>query len=91
MGKHHRTLVDIFAEPVKANIRWRDIASLLAHLGAELSVGKGSHVRAVLRGVRATFHRPHPSPDTDHGAVRSIRRFLLEAGFNETSLDETDA
>ncbi|MGE6779925.1 type II toxin-antitoxin system HicA family toxin [Vreelandella titanicae] len=26
------------------------------------------------------FHRPHPSPDTDKGAVASIRKWLEENG-----------
>jgi hypothetical protein len=37
-------------------------------------------VRVVLHGVRAVFHRPHPAKETDKGAVRSLRRFLQEAG-----------
>ena len=33
-----------------------------------------------LSGVRAVFHRPHPRKETDRGAVKSMRRFLVEAG-----------
>ncbi|MFN6309943.1 MAG: type II toxin-antitoxin system HicA family toxin, partial [Planctomyces sp.] len=33
-----------------------------------------------LNDVRAVFHRPHPQKETDKGAVRSMRRFLTEAG-----------
>ncbi|GAC19994.1 hypothetical protein GARC_3031 [Paraglaciecola arctica BSs20135] len=29
-----------------------------------------------LFGERRVFHRPHPSPDTDKGAVSSIRRWF---------------
>lgn len=53
---------------------------LLVHLGAELGEGRGSRVRVALNGVRAVFHRPHPRPELDKGAVRSLRRFLMEAG-----------
>lgn len=80
MGKHDRTLRAIFAEPVRANINWSAIESLLVHLGAEVSEGAGSRVRIALNGVRAVFHRPHPQKETDKGAVRSLRRFLIEAG-----------
>jgi hypothetical protein len=31
--------------------------------------------------VRAVFHRPHPEKTTDKGALKSVRRFLLEAGI----------
>ncbi len=34
----------------------------------------------ILNGVLATFHRPHPQPVTDKGAVKSVRRFLANAG-----------
>ncbi len=80
MGKHERTLEAIFADPVRANIMWKDVVGMLRHLGAEISEGSGSRVRIVLRGVRAVFHRPHPRKETDKGAVKSMRRFLIEAG-----------
>ncbi len=80
MSKHERTLKTIFAEPVRAGIDWDDIESLLRNQGAEISEGKGSRVRIALNGVRAVFHRPHPQKETDKGAVRSMRRFLMEAG-----------
>ncbi len=81
MGKkHRRTLAAIFAEPVRANVKWSDIEALLKTSGAEVSEGKGSRVRIALNGVRAVFHRPHPRKETDKGALRSMRRFLTEAG-----------
>ena len=54
--------------------------SLLAALGAEISEGKGSRVRIALGDIRAVFHRPHPRKETDKGALRSMKRFLSEAG-----------
>lgn len=79
-SKQRKTLAAIFAEPVGASLAWSDIEGLLLALGAKLSEGRGSRVRFVLKGVRAVFHRPHPAPTTDKGAVRSVRRFLEEAG-----------
>jgi hypothetical protein len=78
--KHQRTLAAIFADPVRSNIPWRDIEAALRAFGAEISEGSGSRVRIALNGVRAVFHRPHPRKETDKGAVRSMRRFLTEAG-----------
>ena len=80
MSKHEQTLKAIFADPVRSNIHWSDIESLLKSLGAEVSEGSGSRVRILLNGVRAVFHRPHPQRETDKGAVKSMRRFLTEAG-----------
>lgn len=79
--KHRRTLEAVFDDPVRANIMWRDIETLLTALGAELSEGRGSRVRIALNGIRAVFHEPHPEKETDKGAVRSMRRFLTEAGI----------
>ena len=79
--KHRAALVAIFAEPVRSNIRWSDIVAMLAAAGAEISEGRGSRVRISLRGVDAVFHRPHPRKETDKGAVKSMRRFLTEAGL----------
>ncbi len=79
-SRHHRTLRAIFEEPVRTNIPWTDIESLLVACGAEISEGRGSRVRIALHGVRAVFHRPHPRKETDKGAVMAMRRFLTEAG-----------
>ena len=49
-------------------------------LGGEVSEGSGSRIRVALNGVRAVFHRPHPEKETDKGTLKSVRRFLLEAG-----------
>ena len=79
-ARHRKTLEAIFARPERSDIAWRDIESLLVALGAEVSEGNGSRVRVALHGVRAVFHRPHPQKETEKGAVKSVRRFLLEAG-----------
>ena len=79
-SKHRKTLQTIFETPVRSNILWKDIESLLIACGAEISEGRGSRVRIVLNDVRAVFHRPHPRKETDKGAVVSMRRFLIEAG-----------
>ena len=81
MNKHRRTLQAIFAEPIRANVNWKDVEAMLAAFGADISEGKGSRVRIALNNVRAVFHRPHPRKETDKGALRSLRRFLTEAGF----------
>ena len=78
--KHRRTLEAIFEEPIRASILWRDIETILKAAGATISTGEGSRVRIALNGVRAVFHRPHPEKETHKGTVRSMRRFLTDAG-----------
>ena len=74
--KHQRTLEQIFKRPTSGTIPWSDIESLLRALGADISEREGSRVAVVLFGEVRVFHRPHPSPNTDKGAVRSIRKWL---------------
>ncbi|WP_088240709.1 type II toxin-antitoxin system HicA family toxin [Calothrix rhizosoleniae] len=78
-NKQKEILELIFASPIPANIVWRDIESLFIALGADISQGGGSRVRVKLNGVRAVFHEPHPQKETDKGAVKSVRDFLMEA------------
>ncbi|MFL7837356.1 MAG: type II toxin-antitoxin system HicA family toxin [Candidatus Promineifilaceae bacterium] len=78
--KHRRTLEAVFAKPVNANIKWNEIESLFIALGAEVSERAGSRVAVVLFNEVRVFHRPHPSPDVDKGAVASIRKWLEENG-----------
>jgi hypothetical protein len=78
--RHQRTLQWIFESPERSDIAWRDIESLLSAPGAVLSEGRGARIRVALQGVRAVFHRPHPKKEVDKGMVKSIRRFLTEAG-----------
>jgi hypothetical protein len=78
--KHAKTLAAIFAHPTPANILWQDIEALLTELGATISERRGSRVAVVLFGQVQVFHRPHPAPATDKGAVASIRRWLETNG-----------
>ncbi|MBL1456377.1 MAG: type II toxin-antitoxin system HicA family toxin [Methylophaga sp.] len=78
--KHVITLKQIFSRPVSANIKWPDIEKLFVELGAEISEREGSRVEVFLFGQVRIFHRPHPRPDTDKGAVASIREWLKSQG-----------
>jgi hypothetical protein len=78
--KNQKTLALIFTRPVSGNVKWKDIEQLFIELGAELNEGEGSRIGVRLFGERRVFHRPHPSPDTDKGAVSSVRRWLESNG-----------
>ncbi|WP_447877749.1 type II toxin-antitoxin system HicA family toxin [Serratia fonticola] len=66
--------------PPPSGIKWKSIESLIVALGGEVKQGNGSRVRFLLQGSLARFHRPHPSPDTDKGAVVSLREWLESLG-----------
>ena len=78
--KHHKTLGLIFSRPVSANLRWSEVEALLLELGASIEEREGSRVLIRLFGERRVFHRPHPSPMTDKGAVASLRGWLNDNG-----------
>ena len=78
--KQRRTFDRIFEQPVRSDILWTDIEKLFQALGADISEGRGSRVRVALTDVRAIFHRPHPERVTNQSTIRSVRRFLKEAG-----------
>lgn len=82
MNKSHRkTLNAIFAQPLSSDIKWRDVESFMKSLGAVISERSGSRVAISLNNRVAIFHRPHPGPDLDKGAVKDLRRFLENAGI----------
>ncbi|MCP4629578.1 MAG: type II toxin-antitoxin system HicA family toxin [bacterium] len=74
--KHRKTLELIFSRPISGSIKWNDIEAMFVALGAEVSQREGSRVAVYLFDEVRVFHRPHPTPDTDKGAVASIRQWL---------------
>jgi hypothetical protein len=79
-GAHRKTLEAVFSHPLSANIAWKDIEALLIALGAAVSEREGSRIAVVLFNEVRVFHRPHPSPKADKGAVSSVRKWLEQHG-----------
>jgi len=79
-AEHRRTLAAIFEDPVRGNILWRDIVSLLRNLGADVSQREGSRVAVTLDGRTIILHRAHPGKETRPYAVYDLRAFLVEVG-----------
>ena len=79
-NKHRKTLKAIFDDPVRADIKWADIEGLFVACGGVIEEARGSRICVELEGVFAHFQRPHPQPSTDKGAIKSVRRFLENAG-----------
>lgn len=84
--RHRRTLEAIFAHPTRADIRWAEIESLLLACGATLVEGGGSRIIVSIGGCDSAFHRPHPRPDTDKGAVVAMRKFLTGVGITPDTI-----
>ncbi|HPI96042.1 MAG TPA: type II toxin-antitoxin system HicA family toxin [Gammaproteobacteria bacterium] len=69
------------SRPVSGNIKWSRIEALFLELGAEITEREGSRIAVYLFDEVRVFHRPHPSPNTDKGAVSSIRNWLENNGY----------
>ena len=85
-AKQRKTLELIFRDPVPSDIRWTDIETLFKGFGGIIEEREGSRICVKLNGVKLVFHRPHPKKITDKGAVKSVRKFLRDAGINHDEI-----
>jgi hypothetical protein len=79
-SKHAHLLQTIFHDPVSGNIHWREVESLLKHVGAELESLAGARVRVKLNQMEGTLHRPHRSNTLDRNSVIHLRELLARCG-----------
>jgi hypothetical protein len=79
-NKHRQTLIQIFIKPVPSGVKWQDIERLVLALGGEVNPGRCSRIRFQLNGSIAHFHRPHPSPETDKGAIANLKEWFESIG-----------
>jgi hypothetical protein len=77
--KREQLIRAIFREPFNGNIHWREIESLLRHLGASVESLSGARIRVRLNGVEGILHRPHHSNVLDREGVRHVRGYLAHA------------
>lgn len=80
--KHKRILKSIFSEPASGNLHWREVESLLNHLGAEILGTHGARFTVSLNDVEGQLHRPHHSGALSKHDVRHLREFLARAGVS---------
>ena len=88
--KHSSLLLAIFHDPVSANIHWREIESLLRHLGASVTSAHGARFHVTLNGFEEFLHHPHQSNVCDKTLIKQLREFLARAGITPSSY-ENDA
>jgi len=89
MSHRHSALIrTIFQDPVSANIHWREVESLLRHLGAEIETLSGNRIRLRLNRAEGVLHRPHHSNTLDKTAIRSLRGHLASAGITPSLYEE---
>lgn len=80
MSHKHENLIDtIFRDPISANIHWREVESLLHHLGAEIENLTGARLRVKLNRFEEVLHRPHHGSTLGRQDVKHLREFLGHA------------
>ncbi len=82
MSSHHAKLIRlIFQDPPSRNIHWRDVESLIHHVGAQLEPLSGARVKVTKDRVEAILHRPHHhGNELDKEGIARLREFLARAG-----------
>lgn len=82
MSRHLNLLRAIFQEPVSANIHWREVESLLHHLGATIEPTHGARFRVVLNEVEVILHHPHHGSECSKTDIKQLRDYLVHAGIS---------
>mgnify|MGYP007086241577 CR=1 FL=1 len=78
--KHiHALLRAIFQDPISGNLHWREVESLLHHLGAEITPLSGARIRVLLNEREGILHRPHHSNVLGRQDVKHLREYLASA------------
>jgi len=79
--KHANLLREIFHDPINTNIHWREVESLLKHLGADVESLSGARIRVKLGHAEGILHRPHHGGNTlDRNSVQHLRELLARGG-----------
>ena len=86
--KHQNLLRVILEAPLSNNTHWREVESMLKHLGATVEPSHGARFRIVLNGVEGFLHHPHHSNICDKQTIKSLREFLVHAGVSLSSHED---
>lgn len=88
--KHLHVLQAIFHDPVSSNIQWREVESLLLHLGAEIEPRHGARFRVVLNRHEFFVHHPHHGNEFGKPEVKQLRESLARAGVTLSSFEKSE-
>lgn len=85
--KHYTLLCTIFQDPLPANIHWREVESLLHHLGATIEPSHGARFKVSLKQASDFFHHPHHNSDCSRDLIKQLREFLARAGVSPSAYE----
>ncbi|HMQ72447.1 MAG TPA: type II toxin-antitoxin system HicA family toxin [Rubrivivax sp.] len=89
MSSHHAKLLRmIFHDPPSHNIHFREVESLLRHIGAGVESLSGARIKVTKDRVEAILHRPHHhNNELDKQGLIHLREFLARAGVTPSSYE----
>ena len=91
MSRRHANLIrSIFHDPPSGNIHWREVESLLKHVGATLEPISGARIRVHLNRMEGVLHRPHHSNVLDSSALLHLRQILARGGVTPSLYESHD-
>ncbi|MEL4896213.1 type II toxin-antitoxin system HicA family toxin [Crocosphaera sp. Alani8] len=83
MNKKQRKIYDsIFTEPMKLNILWDDVVTLIKAVGGTVTQENNSGVRFDFKNLSLNIHSPHPQKELKRYQIKAIREFLFKARIN---------
>lgn len=74
-GSHLHTYEKIFQHPVSRNLEWRELLSLLGHMGQVTEESNG-HLSIMRNGHHLILHRSHSKDLADIEELMTVRHFL---------------
>lgn len=81
LNNHHRHTVEkILGHPASGNVEWREVLSLLNHIGTTTEEHNGK-VKVTLGPETEVFHPPR-GKDIDTQMIVDLRRMLTQAGWD---------
>lgn len=85
--KHLSLLRAIYQDPISNNIHWRDVESLLTHVGANIEPAHGGRFRVLLNGKEGFVHHPHHNSACSRELIKHLRELLAHAGVTVSSYE----
>jgi len=86
--KHEHLLEAIFHDPIRANIHWREVESLLHHVGAQIEPLSGARMHVKLNGYEDTLHRLQGGSTLGRQEVKHLREFLARGRVTPSTYEQ---
>ena len=91
MSHQGKVIRQIFHDPPSGNVHWREVESLLRHVGAAIEQLSGARVKIHLNRMEGILHRPHHSNVLTVDALMQVRNLLARAGVTPSQYESERA